>query len=46
MEMLLNLLIIYYVLKELIDLCQDKYPKIRLKLKHKNARSANIANFV
>ena len=32
----------YFVLQKLI--CQDKYKKIELKLKHKNARSANIAN--
>ena len=42
--MILNLLINYYVLKELIY--QDKYKKIKLELKHKNARSANIANFL
>ena len=42
--MLLNLLIHYYVLKELI--CQDKYKEIIPKLKYKNARSVSIANFV
>ena len=42
--MLLNLLINYYVLKELIY--QDKYKKITSKLYHKNATSANNANFV
>ena len=36
--MLLNLLINYYVLKE--PICQDKHEKIKIKLKHKNARSA------
>ena len=38
--MLLNLLINYYGLKERI--CRDKYKKIKLKLKHKNPRSADI----
>ena len=33
--MLLILLINYYVLKELK--CEDKYKKIKLELKHKNA---------
>ena len=42
--MLLNLLINYYLLKEFT--CQDKYEKIKFKLKHKNVRSANIARFV
>ena len=42
--MLLNLLIDYYVLKELI--CVDKYKKIKLKLKRKLPRSANIANIL
>ena len=42
--MQLNLLINCYVLKELI--CQDKYKKIKLKLKYKIARSVNITNFV
>ena len=42
--MLFNLLFGYYVWKE--RLCQDKYKKIELKLKHENARSANIVNFV
>ena len=40
--MLLNLLNNYHVRKELI--CQDKYKKIKLKLKHNNARSTDIAN--
>ena len=40
----LNLPFNYFVLQKLI--CQDKYKKIELKLKHKNARSANIANIV
>ena len=39
--MLLNLLNNYYVLKELT--CLDKYKKIKLKRKPKNARSVNIA---
>ena len=43
-KMLPYFLINYHVLKELI--CQDKYKKIQLKLKHKNARSANNANLV
>ena len=34
----------FYVLKE--PTCQDEYKKMKLKLKHKNARSANIANCV
>ena len=42
--MLLNLLINFCALKELI--CQDSYKKIKLKLKPKNASSTNIANFV
>ena len=33
----------FYILKELI--CQAKYKEIKLKLEHKSARSANIANF-
>ena len=33
-----------FILKELI--CQDKYKKTKLKLNHKNVRSANNANFV
>ena len=41
--MLLNLLINYYVFKELIY--QGKYKEIQLKLTHKSAKSANIANF-
>ena len=40
--MLLNLLINDNVLKEMI--CQDKYRKIKLLLKQKQARSANIAD--
>ena len=40
--MSLNLPINYYVLQELT--CQDKYKKIKLKLKHKNAGSVNNAN--
>ena len=43
-KMLLIFLINDNGLKELI--CQDKYKEIKLKLKHKNARSANIVNFV
>ena len=42
--MLLNLLINYYIQTELIY--QDKYKKIKLKLKHKYARPAKVANFV
>ena len=42
--MLLNILINYYVFKELI--CQDRYKKIKLEQKDKNVRSANIASFV
>ena len=34
----------FYVLIELI--CQGKYKKIKIKLKHKKSRSANIAKFV
>ena len=40
--MLSNFLINYYVFKELM--CQDKYKKRKPKVKHKNARSAHIAN--
>ena len=39
--MLLNVLINYFRLK---NLCQDKYKKIKLKLKHANAKSANTAS--
>ena len=42
--MLLNLLINFYVLRKLIY--QNEYKKIKLKLKHKTAGSANITNFV
>ena len=42
--MLLNHLINYYVLKEL--LCQDMYTKIELKLKHTNSRPVNTANII
>ena len=42
--MLLNFLISLLCIEKLI--CQDKYKKIKLKLKHKNVRSANIGNFV
>ena len=42
--MLLSFLINYYVINEVI--CQEKYKKIKLKLKHNNARSTNTANFV
>ena len=42
--MLLNPPIDYYALKELI--CQDKYKKIKYKVKHENTRSTKIAHFV
>ena len=41
-KILLFLLVDYYILKELV--CQDKYKKIKLKLKHKYARSSNNVN--
>ena len=40
----LNLLLNYYVLKELIS--QGKYMYKNIKLKHKNVRSVSITNFV
>ena len=43
-EMLRNLLINFYALKELI--CQYQYKKIKRKTVTKNARSGSIANFV
>ena len=43
-KMLFNFVINNNELKELM--CQDKYKKIKLKLKHKNAKSANTVNFV
>ena len=42
--MLPKLLNNYYVSNKLIR--QDKYKKIKLKMKHKKLRSANNANFV
>ena len=42
--MLINLGINYYVVKELI--CQDKYKKIKIKLKHRFARTIYITNFL
>ena len=41
--MLFNLLTNYDISKELM--CQNKYKKIQLKLKHKCARSVRYANF-
>ena len=38
--MVANPLMIYFVLQELIY--QEKYKKIKIKLKHKYARSANF----
>ena len=41
---MLHLQIHYPVLKE--STCQENYEKIQRQLQHKNAGSANIANFV